>query len=622
MKNKFLLTLSFFVIFLNAYLFFMNIGVFLDDVFIYFRVSDTFLKFGEPSINRGDNYFSVTSPLWLLLLSFFKLTFKEVSYILLSKFLFTFFITLTSILFFFIFYKEYSYLGAFLSIPIFHNFITYTTNGSEIALAFFIISGILYSMRFEKYTLLGFFLGFGYLTRGELILFTIPVLILLLYQKRKITFDFVKIILPLILIFIIWHLYFYQLTGYYFPKSLTAKIIQGKSGAWTLYQEDLFSNLQSSTKGIFFVILFLFPLYELTSLVFLFLGYTILHVIAYSMLRIPNYHWYYYDIYFFGVIFLPISILSLFNILKKFSIFESSVTIKKYSHVFFVFLFLCSNLFFSKILDLTNFKEDERFHKYQLISTFIDKLKKPSVTILSPEIGVFSYFIENSEIRDINGLASPDVSVYNINKLSYFAGKYQPDFIIDPNRVMAGGKSRLDFYHDKKFVSYRILYTKDSEVIYGKVNRPFPISTVSKEFLLNSKSEFEIEYLITLDKLKEVINSPAPSISKITIPKKGKSLRFKYGFRNELEKISDKVLEKEKFDGASFNIYVGKNNIKRNRIFSHNFNPKMESQKKLQRSLKIDLRLYRKKHDELFFEIHPNKTKNFDFTIWSDFLVQ
>ncbi len=56
--------LFFVVLVCSLYLFGTNVGVFMDDVYIYLRVVKNIVNGNGAVLNPGDNHFAVTSPLW------------------------------------------------------------------------------------------------------------------------------------------------------------------------------------------------------------------------------------------------------------------------------------------------------------------------------------------------------------------------------------------------------------------------------------------------------------------------------------------------------------------------------------------------------------------------------
>ena len=54
----------------------------------------------------------------------------------------------------------------------------------------------------------------------------------------------------------------------------------------------------------------------------------------------------------------------------------------------------------------------------------------PADIVLSGEVGILSYVLQNYEVRDINGLASPNVTTSNMNDWNYFVDYYKPRYIV------------------------------------------------------------------------------------------------------------------------------------------------------------------------------------------------
>jgi hypothetical protein len=118
--------------------------------------------------------------------------------------------------------------------------------------------------------------------------------------------------------------------------------------------------------------------------------------------------------------------------------FRKSPRFPKLIKAIAVLLLFCTAVFFTlkttRIRNLPdyNYKKDDRFPKYLKVAQWTKQMLKKGDVFLAPEIGIIGYFLEDSIIRDLNGIASTGVNVGNINNLDYFIETYSPRFIFFP----------------------------------------------------------------------------------------------------------------------------------------------------------------------------------------------
>jgi hypothetical protein len=444
--------LFFVVLIFSICIFFIHVTVFLDDVFIYLRVAKNIANGTGPILNPGDHHFPVTSPLWAFLLGFLHKVFGFIDLMELSKIIFTVFLGLASFLGFVCLRFYIGSWAILVPLPVFFNFITLSTVGGEIALVYLCIFGILWAYYIKKnFLFTGFWAAAAYLARGELVLLVVPILLHFLFQGikekksfRSMTVDIGKMIAVFLVIISIWHIYYAVQFRAILPKTLNTKTIQGKSGLWPLYyhfgRTHTFEILGGRNWLVFFL---LFGLFYFRALSISLLCFTVLHYYAYKYLTIAYYHWYFYDFYLLIPVFTVFGIIAFFIFLEKFLRaynygFRESPRFPKLIKATAVLLLFCTAVFFmlktTRIRNVPdyNYKKDDRFQKYSKVVQWTKQMLKKGDVVLSPEIGIIGYFLEDSIIRDFNGIASPGVTVGNINNLDYFVGTYSPRFIFSP----------------------------------------------------------------------------------------------------------------------------------------------------------------------------------------------
>jgi hypothetical protein len=328
--------------------------------------------------------------------------------------------------------------------------------GNELALLYLAFFLTFWAVLHHKILLAGLGIGIGYLCRGEFLLILFPIFIHLLILTRhqsmtlrfkQITWLIAKIlIIPLLLAFA-WHLYYYVTFGNLFPDTLHAKMLQGQSGLLPLYYDHVWFNITKILSGkIYLIILVLIGIFWQPYIFFFTSSYFCLHYLLYWYLKVPSYHWYYYDVYFITLFSL---VLGMSAILKWVAHIFSGLLSKKarnFSMLYYiiqgVLVILLIPFAFStkasgfKLASNTIFGNypsgDERYDTYLVLCNKLKNELEPGDAVLTPEVGIISYYLPGIAIRDMNGLASPDITLQNFNNYDYFVDHYKPKFIIYP----------------------------------------------------------------------------------------------------------------------------------------------------------------------------------------------
>ncbi len=478
-----------FVLFLalSIYIFGLNTGPYIDDAYIYLETVKNIVNGYGPVFNVGDGHIAVTSPFWTYALAFFVKIFSSVDLLVVTKALYIFFLAVTSYFTYTLLKPFAGFYAVFVPLLIFTNPLSNSFVGGETAYVYFALTGIFWALLVKKNSLLtGIFLGLAYLSRGELI-FIMPLVlgyyaVMGMLEKKSVR-DVAYEIWPLLgsffIIVIIWHAYYYSQFHALFPSTFEAKIIQGQSG-WPLYSSmikyQLFNLVHFNTYLLFFTIVGaltfgLFPLFVI--------AFTIMHSIAYSYLKIPDYGWYFYDYHFIIPLMTVYGTVGFFNYANKTIVryIHSGKTRKILENIFIVslipifaaMLFFVTNIHkkhisteYQSLLKDNHiyFDNGERFRNYKIVGEWLSKHTDKSDTVLTPEIGIIAYYLENGFVRDINGLASPGITMETMNNYEYFVEKYLPRYIIYPWNQQPNYRYYFDRQKDI-FYFYKKVYVVD-----------------------------------------------------------------------------------------------------------------------------------------------------------------
>jgi hypothetical protein len=562
----------------------------MDDVFIYLRVSRNIAEGIGPVFNAGDAHFPVTSPLWVFLLAICHKLFGFIDLVVLSKMLYVIFLALASWLAFLVFRDRAGFWAALTPLPIFFNYITLSSTGGEIALAYFSIFGILWAYFKKKNLLLtGLFAAAAYLSRGELALLTIPIGIHYLFiaskekwELKKIAAGLGKMVLGFLVVALIWHAYYAIQFDGLFPNTLKTKIVQGKSGMWNLYYRYGRIHTLSILDGHYYLLFFLvFGLYYYCFPLLSLLLFTVMHYYAYQFLIVPHYHWYYYDFYLIIPLFIFLGIAGFFYFLgphiKKLKWFAQSEQKKlkpiRIASEVVIALFVLIALLVTTHLDrLGDYRTDQRKDRYMRVVDWMKPRMGKGDVVLAHEIGILGYYLDQAIIRDLNGIASPDVTVENINDLGYFVTAYSPRFIFFPTWLSQKNplkyiavKKRLAVY-EKGYAELAGGKIKESVFIFRNKRICPPYVRVLERLRKRAGYFPDREYEIVKTRRSFVLSAPAPFHSTIAVPGEAVRVKASFGF---LPGIS--FQNQTGSDGVTFSIF-GRGNGSRRLLYQLHLN--------------------------------------------------
>lgn len=545
--------LFFALLFCSIFLYWFNVTVFMDDVFIYLRVARNIADGAGPVFNAGDLHFPVTSPLWVFLLAFFHKLFAFINLVVLSKLLYMIFLALASWFAYLIFRDRADIWAAVTPFPIFFNYITLSSTGGEIALVYFAIFATLWAYTKKKNLFLtGLSIAIAYLSRGELAMLAFPIGLHYLYRALKekkrlkeMTLDLGKISLGFLAVAMVWHTYYALQFHTLFPKTLTIKIVQGKSGMWNLYYR--FGRIHSLAiiAGHYYLLVFLFfALYYYRFISFALLFYTVTHYYSYQFMTVPHYHWYYYDFYLLFPLLILLGIAGLIYFLTSHleKVHWYARQQKKYpghfriaSETAIVLLMVLAILVTTQLSSIGKYSTDQRQTRYmRVVEWFKPRLEKGDV-LLAHEIGILGYYLEEAVIRDLNGIASPDVTVDNINDLGYFVTHYSPRFIFFPSWLPQ--KRKLKYVAvNRKLAVYEKGYTvwekgrlMESVYIFKEMFKLVPYVRILESLRQNVSYYPNREYEILKHGKAYVLSAPAPFHSLLVLPAAATGVTVSFG---------------------------------------------------------------------------------------------
>ena len=438
-----------------------------DDALIYFRVARYIQEGAGPVLNAGDAHTPVTSVLWAYVLAWTSTLLGTGDMPALSRGLAAAFIALSSLLLSLSFRRSMGVLAilapsALISVPLFRALM-----GLETALAVFalcLVHWCYFGLRSP--TVAAAALAFGFFCRGDVILLGVPLGLLILFDRqvgaesilvriRRATFAFGAV-------FLLGLGLQYLATGQFLPATLHAKIIQGRGGPWATYAETaatyVYQNLANrwSFAGLALMGLLASRVAGASLLAIAFLHWT-----AYAMLSVANYPWYSW------LIALSLRLMTLFgagallmlcgsglaHLIGKtfgFARIERSMIAR---WCLLVITLGIVNGYMSKVPAAARFEHNAALSGAGYMKAYYElaevacrdvaeagKDRQRSAVLLAQEIGLIGYVCPRLEVRDVNGLASPDITLETLNNWSHWVALYEPRYL-----CMRGNRGRQFF---------------------------------------------------------------------------------------------------------------------------------------------------------------------------------
>lgn len=454
---------------------YLNRSFYFDDSLIYARYIQNFLNGDGLVYNVGERFNGLTSPIFTYLSVLASLLIKDV--LLSINILSGIFFALTIYFSYKIFceyFNSYFIVGASLLIATNNYF--YVIFGMETYLFLFLIVLSIYLYQKSKYFWLLISLTLLVLTRSEGVFLVIPILIFSLKNFKKII-TIKNIIIPisiLVIHFSFNYIYYSELL----PHTGMAKIYQGMSGLWgiqkplLLFGIGILVNQGFFNSYIFFVsILFISTIgivYSFkNSTVKIILAFLIMLYLFYSILNIPNYHWYYAPFMYFLFYFVTFGLNFVFNEVDKIRKNIKIVVGILYVPLLLIMIYYQFN---SIILSEPN-------HPYKKIGLWLNQNIAEDASIACIEIGIIGFYSDR-QIIDILGLVNHHNAKYlGERKFRKWLHYYSPDYILvhDPLWILENSLKYLStkrrYSVDSSFnINGFKLYKKNENILLNNLN--------------------------------------------------------------------------------------------------------------------------------------------------------
>lgn len=417
------------------YFSYLNRYIQLDDALIYQRYIRNALAGNGLVYNPSELFNGLTSPLYTYLVLLFSFVLKNIQFatILVS----TFCMSGTIWVFMQIFNRyTHSYTVVLGGILLCYSPYFYLTYGMETSLFIFLVGLCIYLFEVKNIFWLGITCALLLLTRSEGIFLVVAMAIEHFRQKRP--FPTIRyFILPALIISIhyIFNKWYY---GDFLPHTASAKIYQGQSGLWELWQQQ-FLNMDNQVKLFFysneslaigFVLLALIGIVSLrfksiNIISIIFMG---LYTAFFVILNIPGYTWYYAPYYIFLPFYASIGIVQIISLLLHFKsyqrLFYSTPRFINNSALILSSLLLFQNTY-AHVDGLSYFIAD-----YRKIGNWLKNNTPDNSKIACVEIGTIGWYSERP-IIDILGLISPFNAQFIAERdFDSWLTHYSPDYIL------------------------------------------------------------------------------------------------------------------------------------------------------------------------------------------------
>jgi hypothetical protein len=438
-----------------------------DDAFIVLRVVRHWITGNGPYFNVGDSSVqAVTSPLNLLVLTllaqatrWFGASVADAP-ILAAQILFLLTLPLVALLAFALVCADRRSLTPILG-GFFAGMATIVVVGGsyvvglETALVLALVLASLLAYRKERWALTSALLALAFLARHDVAILTgwMALLFALRSQAGNRLQAALTFLRPFALIVIVWIAYAMIVFGKPMPDTLAAKMAQGGTPYWPepywWGMRSLHTFFQDSAGGqaAFSLCLALAALSLFAGRtpgraeIGLLFAYTLTHLIAYSLLGIPVYHWYY------------LSYAATLCVLAGYGIASLPGRALGAVAVSVALLLLLTTRKEPLLRDL---KWEARYLPYRNAGEYLSR--HPAKAVGMSEIGVIGYFAPNVRIFDFSGIATPDQRS-RVASAQATAWLYEEEEL--PERVVIRGtKHPLEPDFDPRFET---LYEKERE---------------------------------------------------------------------------------------------------------------------------------------------------------------
>jgi hypothetical protein len=237
---------------------------------------------------------------------------------------------------------------------------------------------------------------------------------------------------------IAWSVFSWWYFGSFFPNTLAAKMAQGRSGLASLWMGPI-SWLPLFAKGALF---WLYNLHDKLALALMFpcalagllllrswrpsttvlVVWGALHLLAYSILKVPHYHWYY------G----PVLLAFLALLLRGFrGILEAAWRRSRFLGATVVLLGLavpCSQVM--RAYSGSRSLPEPRHAVYKQIALWVRENTRPDFSVAAAEIGVIGYFAERRIIDMLGLIHREGPAAIRAGRVDWWLKRYRPDLAV------------------------------------------------------------------------------------------------------------------------------------------------------------------------------------------------
>ncbi len=428
----------------------VNVGVVLDDAYVYLRVAENMAHTGKPLFNADDTFNITTSPLWMLVVSGLAIATPVGALVLACKFVFVACLIGASRLLAGVVRSESSILAGLSAAPIFFSASMPTLAGMETGLCLLTAVGLIWSFRRDdQWTPI--WAALFYLSRPEGAVLGIVIagaVFVRALLRKSVVVDLKRYAVSLAIAIVLagaWHVWYWLQFHSLTPATANIKTMQGHSGwskfaeSWSLHTSLVYDpkdhwwfNALRAPTAILGLAALAWKRWELVV-------WPVLHFAVFAALGVAYYHWYFYPIDF---------VLALSVVTGMAVVLQAGVRLAGRKRAGVLAALATLALFPAVVFGLPNSRTatlasiglrpgpafpDTRFAAYaDLAKTMSDSMGGKPFTLLSHEIGVFGFLMPTASVRDVVGLATPISSPKDLWNWQKQIAAFEPDFLLWP----------------------------------------------------------------------------------------------------------------------------------------------------------------------------------------------
>ena len=430
----------------------------IEDAPITYRYAKNIAEGNGFVYNSGERVLGTTTPLYTIILAFFNYVGFDLFFI---SNLIGLFSALASCILIYLIFKDNNQpkiglLAAFF-LAILNDFVIYTMNGMETSFYVMLILLSFYLYQKKKYVLTSIALALVSLTRPDGLILALVIFLHYIWTKKQIPWKLITIFILLLLPWVIFSVYRF---GSPLPNSLAAKQLHVKIEPFFLRTLGFFYDRSYLILMPFLLIGTIFLIKKKEKKLYPLLLWAILYIIAYTIVNVDAYAWYFIPLV---PVFIGISsygILYISNILKR------ALKNRIISKIFV--LVLCLIILSTSILGTYHYinKVDSNWRNYKYIGLWLKNNTKEDSTIMLGAIGYIGYYSE----RKIIDSAFLITKIPTKDKVTYYEAvnelylKYKPDYFIEKDFNDIGQEIKFvnsDYILIKNFTMVRNYRTED-----------------------------------------------------------------------------------------------------------------------------------------------------------------